>query len=172
MLTRWWVMLGLLLLVVVAVVGGYPYERPLQLTAAGYAAQNACAVDHFAGRSDPQVDLPSNPLVPVLRPGEGDNDTTKGSSLGVLPAQRAVFTERFGCTLATSRRSLPAASPAFEGPTLGRPRRQDLYAGEQRVPGRSRPWTPRRPRTSARSRTLCSRAAPCAACSSTPMPSA
>jgi len=109
MLTRRRVLLGLLLLVVVAVAGGYWYERPLLLTATGYAAHNACAVDHLAGRSDPEADLPANPLVPVLRTAEGDDATTKGSILGVLAAQRAVFTEGFGCSLADARPELPAA---------------------------------------------------------------
>ncbi len=108
MLTRRRVLLGLLLLLVVGVVGVYWYERPLLLTATGYAAHNACAVDHVAGRSDPSSDLPANPLVPVLRTAEGDDATTRGSILGVLAAQRAVFTDGFGCTLAGARPSLPA----------------------------------------------------------------
>ena len=48
------ILLGLLVLVVVAAVGGYWYERPLLLTGTGYAAHNACAVEHIAGRDDPE----------------------------------------------------------------------------------------------------------------------
>lgn len=109
MLTRRRVLLGLLLLVVVAVTGAYWYERPLLLTGTGYAAHNACALDHLAGRSDPQDDLPPNPLVPVLRTSAGSDATTKGSILGVLAAQRAFVTDGFGCTLASTRPALPVA---------------------------------------------------------------
>jgi len=104
MLTRRRVLLGLLLLVLVAVIGAYWYERPLLLTGTGYAAHNACALD----RTDPQDDLPPNPLVPVLRTSDGSDASTKGSILGVLAAQRAFFTDGFGCTLATARPGLPS----------------------------------------------------------------
>ncbi|WP_372594257.1 serine hydrolase domain-containing protein [Actinotalea sp.] len=107
MLTRGRVLLGLVLLVVVVVVGVYWYERPLLLTATGYAAHNACAVEGIAQRSDPQADLPENPLVPVLRTSS-DGDRTAGSILGVLATQRAVLTEGFGCTLTDEAPTLPA----------------------------------------------------------------
>jgi hypothetical protein len=58
------VVVGLLL---VAVAGGYVWQRPLLLTGTGYAAHNACALAAIAGRGDPEADLPPNPLVPVLR---------------------------------------------------------------------------------------------------------
>ncbi len=108
MLTRRRVLLGLLLLVLVAVIGAYWYERPLLVTGTGYAAHNACALEGIAGRSDPQDDLPPNPLVPVLRTSEGSDASTKGSILGVLAAQRAFFTDGFGCTIATTRPGLPS----------------------------------------------------------------
>jgi CubicO group peptidase (beta-lactamase class C family) len=106
--------LGLLLVVLVGLVGGYWYERPLLLTGTGYAAHNACAVEQIAGRTDPQDDLPPNPLVPVLRTSDGD-DSTKGSILGVLAAQHAYYTDGFGCSLADSRPDLPAATPVAPG---------------------------------------------------------
>ncbi|HYN30895.1 MAG TPA: hydrolase, partial [Dermatophilaceae bacterium] len=53
---------GLAVLLVVALVGGYWYARPLLLTGTGYAAHNACAVRLVAGRDDPSTDLPPNPL--------------------------------------------------------------------------------------------------------------
>ena len=57
---------ALLVLVVVALVGGYFYARPLLETGTGYAAHNSCAVVLVAGRDDPDSDLPDNPLVPFL----------------------------------------------------------------------------------------------------------
>ncbi len=102
------VLVGLLLLVLVAVVGGYWYERPLLLTGTGYAAHNACAVEEIAGRTDPEDDLPPNPLVPVLRTKDTDDGGTKGMLVGGLAAQRAYYTEGYGCTLADAAPELPA----------------------------------------------------------------
>ncbi len=115
MLTRRRVLLGLLVLVVVGVVGAYWYERPLLLTGTGYAAHNACAIEHLTARDEPREDLPPNPLVPVLRTSQ-EGLTTKGSILGVLAAQRASFTEGFGCTLGATRAELPTALPVSAGP--------------------------------------------------------
>jgi CubicO group peptidase (beta-lactamase class C family) len=105
-------------LVLVAGVGGYWYERPLLLTGTGYAAHNACAVEKVAGRSDPAGDLPPNPLVPYLRTGAtgGTGDgAVKGSLFGALAAQRAWYTDGFGCTLAADRPKLGPATPVAPG---------------------------------------------------------
>ena len=104
------VLLALVLLLVVALVAGYWWQRPLLLTATGYAAHNACAVENVAGRDDPENDLPPNPLVPVLRTKAGDDGSTKGMLVGGLAAQRAHFTEGFGCTLGEQAPDLPAPS--------------------------------------------------------------
>jgi CubicO group peptidase (beta-lactamase class C family) len=100
------VLLVLVLLLVVGLVGGYWYERPLLLTGTGYAAHNACAVEQLAGRDDPSADLPDNPLVPVLRTSSS-KDRVTGSVLGFLAKQEAHFTEGYGCTLGASP-DLPA----------------------------------------------------------------
>ncbi|MEZ5093427.1 serine hydrolase domain-containing protein [Nocardioides sp.] len=105
------ILLGLLVLVVVAAVGGYWYERPLLLTGTGYAAHNACAVEHIAGRDDPEDDLPPNPLVPVLRTKQTDDGATKGMLVGGLAAQKAYPTEGYGCTLADAAPDLPPPTP-------------------------------------------------------------
>ncbi|WP_108718739.1 serine hydrolase [Miniimonas sp. S16] len=101
-----WIVLVVLGVVVLAVVGAYWWQRPLLLTGTGYAAHNACAVTHVAGRDDPETDLPPNPLVPVLRSSVTD-DGASGSVLGVLARQRAWFTPGFGCTLADAAPVLP-----------------------------------------------------------------
>ena len=82
------IVLGVLVLAVVAVIGGYWYERPLLLTGTGYAAHNACAVRQIAGRDDPTADLPPNPLVPYLRDST-DGARTTGSLWGRLASQKA-----------------------------------------------------------------------------------
>lgn len=103
------VVAGLLALVVVALVGGYWYERPLLLTGTGYAAHNACALSAIAGRTDAESDLPPNPLVPYLR---SSVESTKATStiLGVLADQTAWATTGFGCTLGAGAPSLGAAT--------------------------------------------------------------
>lgn len=111
------ILLGVLLLLVIAVVGAYWYARPLLLTGTGYAAHNACAVTHLAGRDDPASDLPPNPLVPYLSVTVTD-DGASASVLGVLATQKAWFTPGFGCTLAAQRPDLGSATPASAGAGL------------------------------------------------------
>ncbi len=104
------ILLSLLLLVLVALVGGYWYERPMLLTGTGYAAHNACAVHNIAGRKDPESDLPPNPLVPVLRADKVSPEGMRGSILGVWSRQTAWFNEGFGCTLAKEAPDLGTAT--------------------------------------------------------------
>ncbi len=109
---------AVLVLGLLALVGGYWYERPLLLTATGYAAHNACAVELVAGRDNSEADLPPNPLVPVLRTSTesvGAEQQSRGSILGVLAAQKAWFTEGFGCTVADDRPDLPGPIPVPAG---------------------------------------------------------
>ncbi|MGO4257427.1 serine hydrolase domain-containing protein [Marmoricola sp. RAF53] len=107
------ILLVVLALVLVVLVGGYWYERPLLLTGTGYAAHNACALHTIADRGSPEDDLPPNPLVPLLRTRLVDKDTAAQSTiLGVLAKQKAWATPGFGCTLAGSRPDgFPAATP-------------------------------------------------------------
>lgn len=99
----------LLLLVLVAGVAGYWWQRPMLLTGTGYAAHNACAIELIADRADPTEDLPPNPLVPVLRSTTEDHETA-ASVLGILAKQHAWFTEGFGCTVASKAPKLPEPS--------------------------------------------------------------
>lgn len=108
------IFLGLLLVMVFAVVALYWYYRPLLLTGTGYAAHNACAVEHIAGRDDAANDLPPNPLVPYLRTTVDDDGSVTSSILGVIARQTAWYTEGHGCTLASKRPDLPAALPVDE----------------------------------------------------------
>ena len=103
----------LALVLIAAFAGVFLWQRPILLTATGYAAHNACAVGEIAGREHPETDLPPNPLVPYLRVS-GAGDPTTGSLFGALARQRAWFTEGFGCTLAGERPELGEAS-AIDG---------------------------------------------------------
>jgi CubicO group peptidase (beta-lactamase class C family) len=109
------VLVAILALVVIALVAGYWYERPLLRTGTGYAAHNACAVERVAGRTDPEDDLPPNPLVPYLRAKRLDDDGDRATLLGLLAGQRAWHTEGFGCTLADERPDLGTATPVEPG---------------------------------------------------------
>lgn len=107
------VLLGFVGLVVVALVAGYWYARPLLLTGTGYAAHNACALHFISDRDAPETDLPPNPLVPLLRTSIDDGAATARTTiLGVLAGQTAWYTDGFGCTIsAESPVNLPPAHP-------------------------------------------------------------
>ncbi len=119
------ILLLVLVVVLVALVGGYLYAKPLLFTGSGYAAHNACAVTFVAGRSDPAGDLPPNPLVAYLRtdvqPGQNRADS---SVLGGLARQRAWHVPGYGCVVAeqapvfakTRPAVDPAANPFAEAP--------------------------------------------------------
>jgi CubicO group peptidase (beta-lactamase class C family) len=104
------IVLGSVLVVaLVAVTGVYWWQRPMLLTGTGYAAHNACAGTHVAGRGNPEADLPDNPLVPVLSTTVTDAGA-QSAVLGVLARQSAWFTPGFGCTVAGRAPVLPEAT--------------------------------------------------------------
>ncbi len=105
-MTRRRALLVVLALLLLAAVGGYWWQRPLLLTATGYAAHNACAVENISGRSNSEADLPSNPLVPLLRIDREEKETT-ASLLGVLSRQKAIYIRGYGCTLADEAPDAP-----------------------------------------------------------------
>ena len=108
------VLVTLVVVVLVAGIAGYWWQRPMVLTGTGYAAHNACAVEFVAGRDNAAADLPPNPLVPVLRTSTSENVTT-ASVLGALGKQRAFFTEGFGCAVAAQAPKLPEPTTVSAG---------------------------------------------------------
>jgi CubicO group peptidase (beta-lactamase class C family) len=108
---------GLVVVLLVALVGGYVYAKPLLLTATGYAAHNACAVPGVAGRTDPATDLPPNPLVPYLRTSSHpEASRVDATVLGVLAGQTAWYRADFGCVLAGQEPSWGSATRVSPGP--------------------------------------------------------
>ncbi|HRW19796.1 MAG TPA: serine hydrolase [Dermatophilaceae bacterium] len=109
---------GVLALLLVALVGGYLYAKPLLLTGTGYAAHNACALAALAGRQDAASDLPPNPLVPFLRTStSADGSSTTTTVLGVLAGQTA-YAGPGGCTIgAAPQLDLPAPAQVTIDPT-------------------------------------------------------
>ena len=100
--------------VAAAAVGAGAYARPLLETGTGYAAHNACAVTHVAGRGADAADddLPPNPLVPLLRTSV-DDASARSSVLGLF-AQTAWYREGLGCVLADERPALEAPAPVAD----------------------------------------------------------
>ncbi len=93
-----------LVLVVIGAVWGYRREEPLLRTGTGYAAHNTCAVTLLAARSDPEDDLPPNPLVPYLTGYVNQGGRSAASAvLWVLAKQHAYYTPGYGCTVADER---------------------------------------------------------------------
>ena len=121
------ILLVLVGVLVLALIGGYWYARPLLLTGTGYAAHNACAVTWVAERTDAQRDLPPNALVPHLATRFDDSGGSATSTVrGLLAAQTAWFTPGYGCTVATERPSLRDASAiAAPNALLAAPARPD-----------------------------------------------
>ena len=111
---------ALLAVILVALVGGYLYAKPLLLTGTGYAAHNACAVTAVAGRTDPESDLPANPLVPYLRVTvpQGDSGHPSASVFGVLAEQKAYYFLDAGCTLGSA---FPSEGPLTQVPAGANP---------------------------------------------------
>ena len=124
------VLAGVLVLLLALLVGGYWYERPLLRTGTGYAAHNACALTFIAQRSDPETDLPPNPLVPYL---STTIDRTAGrqsastSVKGVLAGQEATYAAGTGCTVGGPPK---VATPGPEPAAFG----ANPLAGAERTP--------------------------------------
>ena len=106
--------------VVAALVGGVAwYLGPIAPIATGYAAKNACSGQLVAGRGAASVatDLPSNPLVPLLRVDvDEDAGTTRATLLGALWPTTAWMTEGLGCTLADERPDVSPLAPLAQAP--------------------------------------------------------
>lgn len=108
------ILAGLVALVLVALVGGYWYARPLLLTGTGYAAHNACAVVYVAGRDDPEADLPPNPLVPHLRTSVTSDPVGATSTIrGLLARQDATFVAELGCTVGPPPERAMGPTPTY-----------------------------------------------------------
>lgn len=111
------VLAGVLAVLVVAGVGAYWYERPLLRTGTGYAAHNACALTFIAGRSNPETDLPPNPLVPHLSTSIDAGSRSASTSIrGLLARQEATHDPATGCTVGGATVSTPGPAPAPPGP--------------------------------------------------------
>ncbi len=99
--------------VVAALVGGVAwYLGPIAPVATGYASKIVCSGHFVSGRTvaSVQEDLPSNPLVPLLRTTADDSAGSVRTTLLGLWASTAWVTEH-GCTLADERPAFGAWGP-------------------------------------------------------------
>ena len=96
------ILLGIAAFLVVALLAGYWYMLPTFKVATGYTAKAVCSYHFLTGQDldSLMTELPSNPLVPFLRP---EIDETKGEVTvtlwGWAAKQKAILRPGLGCTL-------------------------------------------------------------------------
>ena len=96
------ILLGIVVFLVIALVGGYWYMLPTFKVATGYTAKAVCSYHFLTGQDLESImtELPGNPLVPFLRPKV---DETKGEATvtlwGWAGKQKAILRPGLGCTL-------------------------------------------------------------------------
>ncbi|MEX1177532.1 MAG: serine hydrolase [Nitriliruptor sp.] len=107
------VLLSIVVLLALVIGGVVWYLGPIAPIATGYAAKTVCSAHFVSGRTveDGLGDLPSNPLVPLLRTEADDSEGTVSTSLLGLWRSTAYVSEGSGCTLAEE-------DPNFTTPTI------------------------------------------------------
>lgn len=96
------ILLGIAVALVVLLIGGYLYMLPTFKVATGYTAKAVCSYHFLTGQDLDSImtELPSNPLVPFLRPVI---DESKGEATVTLwgwsAKQKAILRPGLGCTL-------------------------------------------------------------------------
>lgn len=96
------ILLGIAGFLVVALVGGYFYMLPTFKVATGYTAKAVCSYHFLTGQDleSIQAELPSNPLVPFLRPViDEENGEASVTLWGWAAKQKAFLRPGLGCTL-------------------------------------------------------------------------
>ncbi len=117
------IIFALVLLLIVAVAGGYFYMLPTFKVATGYTAKVLCSNHFLTGQSVETVmdEMPDNPLVPFLHP---QLDAEKGEATvtlwGWAASQTAIYRPGLGCTLLAgekpyeTRAYTPPPAPALD----------------------------------------------------------
>jgi len=96
------ILLGITAFLVIAIIGVYWYMLPTFKVATGYTAKAVCSYHFLTGQNLEIImtELPSNPLIPFLRP---EVDETKGEATvtlwGWAAKQKAILRPGLGCTL-------------------------------------------------------------------------
>ena len=113
------IIFAIILLLIIALVGGYFYMLPTFKVATGYTAKVICSNHNLTGQSIEAAlaDMPDNPLVPFLRP-RLEEDGLSATLWGWAAKQKAIYRPGLGCTLLagkgpfeTRTATLPPAAP-------------------------------------------------------------
>jgi CubicO group peptidase (beta-lactamase class C family) len=113
------ILLGIAAFLVIALVAVYWYMLPTFKVATGYTAKAVCSYHFLTGQDLDSImaELPSNPLVPFLRP---QVDETKGEATvtlwGWAAEQKAILRPGLGCTLLAGKGPF-VTSPALMPPS-------------------------------------------------------
>ena len=96
------ILLGIAGFLVLSLVGGYFYMLPTFKVATGYTAKAVCSYHFLTGQNLDAIlaELPSNPLVPFLRPQVDEVKSEATVTLwGWAAKQKAILRPGLGCTL-------------------------------------------------------------------------
>jgi len=113
------ILLGIATFLVVALVAGYWYMLPTFKVATGYTAKAVCSYHFLTGQELDTIltELPSNPLVPFLRPKV---DEAKGEVTvtlwGWAAKQKAILRPGLGCTLLAGKEPFETGSALLSPP--------------------------------------------------------
>jgi hypothetical protein len=117
-----WIAITLIAIVVVlliALVGGYFYMLPTFKVATGYTAKVVCSNHFLTGQSidTAMSELPDNPLVPFLRANLDEEKGELSATLwGWAAKQKAIYRPGLGCTLLAGKGPFETRSPNLPPP--------------------------------------------------------
>lgn len=111
------ILLILVVILLLALVGGYLYMLPVFKVATGYTAKVICSNHHLTGQSieTAVAELPDNPLVPFLRVEQAE-DGLSATLWGWAARQKAIYRPGLGCTLLAGKGPFETRSPHFPPP--------------------------------------------------------
>ncbi len=109
------IILAVVLLLIVALVGGYFYMLPTFKVATGYAAKVICSNHHLTGQSieTAMSEMPDNPLVPSLRVKMDADGNFSATLWGWAAKQKAIYRPGLGCTLLAGKGPFETRSAAM-----------------------------------------------------------
>jgi len=113
------ILLGIATFLVVALLAGYWYMLPTFKVATGYTAKAVCSYHFLTGQDVDTImtELPSNPLVPFLRP---QIDEAKGEATvtlwGWAAKQTAILRPGLGCTLLAGKEPFETGAASMSTP--------------------------------------------------------
>ncbi len=111
------ILIALVVVLLVALIGGYFYMLPVFKVATGYTAKVVCSNHYLTGQSidTAMAELPDNPLVPFLRVKQ-EEDGLSATLWGWAAKQKAIYRSGLGCTLLAGKGPFETQSPNFPPP--------------------------------------------------------